>query len=57
MTKKCSQRLSTSNAHATFDVENGSLLLRQVAPGVTLESLQASTGARFTVALDPAKLD
>ncbi|WP_213571424.1 CoA transferase subunit B [Rhodococcus sp. USK13] len=37
---------------AVFDVEDGVLILRRMAPGVTLESLRHTTGAKFSVALD-----
>ena len=37
---------------AVFDVVDGALVLRRVAPGQDIESLQASTGAEFAVALE-----
>ncbi len=39
---------------AVFDVQDGGLVLRAVAPGVTVEEVQATTGAPFAVELDPA---
>lgn len=35
-----------------FDVENGGLVLRRLAPGVTVEELRVITAAPFAVALD-----
>jgi 3-oxoacid CoA-transferase subunit B len=35
---------------AVFDVVDGALVLRQIAPGHTVEELRAQTGAAFTVA-------
>ncbi|TAJ47649.1 MAG: CoA transferase subunit B [Herbiconiux sp.] len=37
---------------AVFDVEDGGLVLRAVAPGVTVDELRSKTGATFTVDLD-----
>ncbi|MER1998019.1 MAG: CoA transferase subunit B [Arthrobacter sp.] len=37
---------------AVFDVVDGGLILRRVAPGEDVESLQAITGAEFSVALE-----
>jgi 3-oxoacid CoA-transferase subunit B len=39
---------------AVLDVTADGLVLRALAPQVTVEELRACTGARFTVALDPA---
>jgi 3-oxoacid CoA-transferase subunit B len=36
---------------AVFDVEDGGLVLRAVAPGVTVDDVRAKTGAPFEVAL------
>jgi len=36
---------------AVFDVESGGLLLREVAPGETVESVRSATDAQFEVAL------
>ncbi|MBF4994732.1 CoA transferase subunit B [Arthrobacter gandavensis] len=43
---------------AVFDVDEGTLILRRMAPDQDVESLQSTTGAKFTVALDsvPAAL-
>lgn len=35
-----------------FDVEDGGLVLRRIAPGVTVDELRESTGASFTLGLD-----
>lgn len=35
-----------------FDVEDGGLVLRRIAPGVTVDELRESTGASFTSGLD-----
>jgi len=35
-----------------FDVSGDGLILRQMAPGVTVHELNEKTGAEFTVALD-----
>jgi 3-oxoacid CoA-transferase subunit B len=37
---------------AVFDVVDGALVLRQIAPGHTVEELRTQTGATFTVALE-----
>jgi 3-oxoacid CoA-transferase subunit B len=37
---------------AVFDVDGGTLVLRRMAPDQDIESLQSTTGAPFTVALD-----
>ncbi|MFC7859096.1 CoA transferase subunit B [Arthrobacter koreensis] len=37
---------------AVFDVDDGTLVLRRMAPDQDIESLQSTTGAPFTVALD-----
>ncbi|MBH0118053.1 CoA transferase subunit B [Rhodococcus sp. HM1] len=37
---------------AVFDVVDGALVLRRLAPGVDVDELRAITGAPFTVALD-----
>lgn len=37
---------------AVFDIEDGALLLRAMAPGVTVEALREKTGATFTIELD-----
>lgn len=37
---------------AVFDVEGGRLVLRTVAPGVTIDEVRSKTGAEFTVSLD-----
>ncbi|MDV6297302.1 CoA transferase subunit B (plasmid) [Rhodococcus aetherivorans] len=37
---------------AVFDVVDGALVLRRLAPGVEIEDLREITGAAFTVALD-----
>ena len=37
---------------AVFDVVDGSLVLKRIAPGVELEDLRAATGTEFTVALE-----
>ncbi len=39
---------------AVFTIENGGLVLRDMAPGVTLDELKAKTEAAFTVALSKA---
>ncbi|MFJ4268620.1 CoA transferase subunit B [Paenarthrobacter nicotinovorans] len=39
---------------AVFDIADGSLILRQLAPGHTLEELRALTGAPFSVDADTA---
>jgi 3-oxoacid CoA-transferase subunit B len=39
---------------AVFTIENGALVLRDMAPGVTLDELKAKTEAAFTVALSKA---
>jgi 3-oxoacid CoA-transferase subunit B len=36
---------------AVFDIEDGALLLRRVAPGTDVAELSEKTGAAFTVAL------
>ena len=42
---------------AVFDVVDGALVLRQIAPGHTVEELRTQTGAAFTVSLEPASGD
>jgi 3-oxoacid CoA-transferase subunit B len=42
---------------AVFDVVDGALVLRQIAPGHTVEELRTQTGAAFTVALELASGD
>ncbi len=37
---------------AVFDVVDGALVLRRLAPGVEIDDLRTITGAAFTVALD-----
>ena len=37
---------------AVFDIENGELILRRVAPGESIESIRESTGAEFTANIE-----
>lgn len=48
----CVQKIITDLA--VFDIVDSSLVLRAVAPGVTVEELREKTGAAFTVALESA---
>jgi len=38
---------------AVFDVEDGGLVLRAMAPGLSVDEIRDATAASFTVALDP----
>ncbi|MCW2678902.1 MAG: 3-oxoacid CoA-transferase, subunit, partial [Frankiales bacterium] len=47
--KACIQRIITDLA--VIDVEPGGLILRETAPGVSVEDVRAATGAELLVAL------
>lgn len=49
--ERCVQRIITDLA--VLDVEPDALVLRECAPGVSLDDVRAATGAEFLVALRP----